>query len=115
MNLTLLMLSTIAFTNLHEEAFISGNEYPATRGFSTASPLACTLSFACLVFRVVGLFTSLERIWRCPKRMLNEKSKRLVAEVSLEGRKQTVNAKYQTRERQCTRKGLAVEKPLLAG
>ena len=32
--------------------------YPASRGFSTASPLACTLSFACLVFRVVGLLTS---------------------------------------------------------
>ena len=47
--------------------------------------------------------------------MLNEKSKRLMAEVSLEGHKQTDNAKYQTSERQCTAKGLAVEKPLLAG
>ena len=30
-------------------------DYPASRGFSTAIPLARTLSFACLVFRVVGL------------------------------------------------------------
>ena len=50
--------------------------------------------------------------------MLNGKYKRLVAEVSLGGRKQADNAKYQTRERQwipVRAKGLAVEKPLLAG
>ena len=47
--------------------------------------------------------------------MLNGKSKRLVAEVSLEGRKQTDNAKYQTRKGNVGAKGLAVEKPLLAG
>ena len=44
------------------DRFLCGVMYPASRGFSTASPpLACTLSFACLVNRI-GFYVTLPSI-----------------------------------------------------